>query len=79
MHAGLALQYVAVALVVAISAAVVMRRQFPNATRRARGWFALWLLREGRAPWMQAFGRRIAPPARIAGDACSGCNSCDPD
>jgi len=79
MGAGLLAQYAVIALAVAISVAVVMRKQFPNATRRMRGWLALWLMREGHAPWMQAFGRRIAPPARISGDACGGCNSCDPD
>ena len=79
MSASLLAQYAVVALAVIVSIAVVMRKQFPNATRRARGTLALWLLREGHAPWMQALGRRIAPPARIAGGGCGGCNSCDPD
>ena len=79
MHAGLALQYVVIALVVAISAAFVMRKQFPNATRRLRIAIAVPMLREGEPRWVKAIGKRIAPPARIAGDACGGCNGCDPD
>lgn len=79
MHAGLALQYIVIALVVAISAVFVMRKQFPNATRRLRIAVALPLLREGAPAWLQRLGRRIAPPARIAGDGCGGCNGCDPD
>lgn len=79
MHAGLALQYVVIALVVAISAVFVMRKQFPNATRRLRIAIAVPMLREGEPPWVKAIGRRIAPPARIAGDGCGGCNGCDSD
>jgi hypothetical protein len=79
MHAWLALQYVVIALVVAVSALFVARRQFPNAARRLRGALALWLVRDGRSPRMQAFGRRIAPPPRVAGDGCGTCGGCDPE
>ncbi len=80
MPAGLLAQYLAIALVVAISAVFVMRRQFPNATRRLRIVIALPLLREHSPGWMKSLGRRIAPPARSIGDSsCGGCNGCDPD
>ncbi len=42
------LQYLLVALAVLASAAVVMRKQFPNATRRLRLMLALPLARPGR-------------------------------
>jgi hypothetical protein len=79
MHTGLALQYTVIAVVVVVSAAFVLRRQFPNATRKLRIAIALPMLREGEPRWIKAIGRRIAPPARIAGDACGGCNGCDSD
>ncbi len=80
MHAGLALQYVVIALVVAISAVFVMRKQFPNATRSLRIAIAVPLLREGKPRWVKAIGRFAAPPpARTTGDACGGCSGCDSD
>ncbi|MEG0186522.1 MAG: DUF6587 family protein, partial [Stenotrophomonas sp.] len=39
---------------------------------------ALALLKPGRAAWMQALGRKIAPPASGGGGACGGCDSCGP-
>lgn len=78
MDTGLLLQYAIVAVAVLLSVWVVMRRQFPNATRRLRGACALPLTREGRPAWLQAVGRRIAPPARAAAGACGGCDGCDP-
>ena len=79
MTIPLALQYVVIALAVAASAAVVMRKQFPNATRKLRVALALPLLREGTPAWLKPIGRAIAPPPRAAGKGCDGCNSCDPD
>jgi hypothetical protein len=76
----LSLQYAVIAVVVLASFTVVMRKQFPNATRRLRIACALPLLRVGRRSWLQRLGRLIAPPARVAGDAsCGGCNGCGPD
>jgi hypothetical protein len=76
----LSLQYAVIAVVVLASLVVAMRKQFPNATRRLRVACALPLLREGRPPWLQRLGRRVAPPARVAGDAsCGGCNGCEAD
>jgi hypothetical protein len=78
MTTGLLLQYIVVALIVLISAWVVLKKQFPGTVRKARGAIALGLVRPQRATWMQALGRRIAPPASGAGGACGGCDSCGP-
>jgi hypothetical protein len=62
MDAGLLVQNIVIALAVLASIAVVMHKQFPNATRRLRIAIALPLLREGRPDWLRAWARRIAPP-----------------
>lgn len=72
----LPLQYLLVALAVLVSAAVVMRRQFPHATRRLRLTLALPLARAGRPAWMRALARRIAPPVQGGGKDCGGCDGC---
>lgn len=76
MSASLLLQYTVIGLAVLASAAFVAKRQFPNATRRLRIACALPFVREGRPAWLRAIGRRIAPPATLAG-ACGGCDSCE--
>lgn len=76
MDAGLLAQYVMIALAVLVSIGVVMRKQFPEATRRLRIALALPLLREARPDWMRALGRWIAPPAKGEG-GCGGCDGCD--
>ncbi|QNN46424.1 hypothetical protein H9L17_14870 [Thermomonas brevis] len=76
MDASLLLQYLIVALAVLVSAAVVMRKQFPNATRKLRIALALPLLREGRPAWLRALARKIAPPGQGGGKDCGGCNGC---
>ena len=76
---SLMLQYAVIALVVFASLVVVMRKQFPNATRRLRIALALPLLRESAPGWLRPVGRAIAPPARNAGKGCDGCDSCGPD
>lgn len=73
---SLTLQYVVVAAAVAVSAWVVLNRQFPDLARRLRVALALPLVREGQPGWMRAFGRRIAPPPKVGVDACGGCDSC---
>lgn len=77
MEAGLLAQYIVIALAVLASVIVVMRKQFPNATRRMRIAIALPLLREERAGWMKSLGRMIAPAQRTNGKNCGGCDSCD--
>ncbi|WP_449445945.1 DUF6587 family protein [Thermomonas brevis] len=76
MQASLLLQYLVVALAVLASAAVVMRKQFPNVTRKLRIALALPLLREGRPAWVRALARKIAPPGQGGGKDCGGCNGC---
>lgn len=78
MSTGLLLQYIVVALIVLISAWVVLKKQFPGTVRKARGAIALGLIRPERANWLQALGRKIAPPATGGGSACGGCDSCGP-
>ncbi len=78
MSAGLLLQYIVVALIVLISAWVVLKKQFPGTVRKARGAIALGLIKPQRAAWLQALGRHIAPPATGGGGACGGCDSCGP-
>ncbi|MET0888944.1 MAG: DUF6587 family protein [Stenotrophomonas maltophilia] len=78
METGLLLQYAVIALAVLVSAWVVMKKQFPGTVRRARGAIALGLVKPQRAAWLQALGRRIAPPATAGGGACGGCDSCGP-
>ncbi|MBB4132256.1 MULTISPECIES: DUF6587 family protein [unclassified Xanthomonas] len=78
MDLSLTLQYVVIALAVLLSLWVVMKKQFPGTLRRLRGTLAIGLLRDGRPPWMQALGRRVAPPAAQNASACGGCDSCGP-
>ena len=78
MHAGLLAQYIVVALAVVLSVGVVARKQFPEGVRRVRIACAVPLVREGRAHWLQALGRRLAPaPLLRNGDSCGSCNGCD--
>lgn len=77
MDAGLLAQYIVIAMVVIASLAIVMRSQFPTATRKLRIAMALPLLREGTPGWMKGMGRRIAPMPRGGGNGCGGCDSCD--
>ncbi len=77
MDAWLLVQYVVIGLAVLASVAVVMRKQFPDATRRLRTIIALRLLGKGAAPWTQSLGRRIAPTPRSNAVNCSGCDNCD--
>ena len=76
MDAGLLAQYAVIALAVLASIGVVMRKQFPNATRRLRIALALPLLRDGQPAWMRSLGRWVAPPAKGEG-GCGGCDGCD--
>lgn len=78
METSLLLQYAVIALAAVVSAWVVLRKQFPGTVRRLRGALALALLKPQRAPWLQAWGRRLAPPAGGGGGACGGCDSCGP-
>jgi hypothetical protein len=81
MDPGLLLQYVLIALAVALSACYVAKRQWPGLVRRLRIACALPLLREGQAAWAHKVGRWIAPPVHGSGgsDSCgSSCGGCGP-
>ncbi len=78
MSASLLLQYLVIALAVLLSAWVVLKKQFPGTARKLRGAIAVRLLKPGRASWLQAMGRRIAPAATAGVGACGGCDSCGP-
>lgn len=77
MEPGLLVQYVVVALAVLASVGVVMRKQFPEATRKLRIAFALRVMGQGAGPWRRALGRRIAPVPRAGAANCPGCDGCD--
>jgi hypothetical protein len=77
MHAGLLAQYIVVALAVVLSVVVVARKQFPEGVRRLRIACAVPLVREGRAAWLQAVGRWLAPAPRLAKDECGSCDGCE--
>lgn len=74
---GLLAQYMVVALAVLASVGVVMRKQFPEATRRLRIAIALPLLRATSPAWLRTLGRWLAPAPKTGGRDCGGCNSCD--
>ena len=77
MSLSLLLQYLVIGLAVLASALHVASSRFPTGVRRLRVSMALPLLREGRASWLRALGRRIAPmPSAMAATGCGGCNSC---
>ncbi|WP_369913837.1 DUF6587 family protein [Xanthomonas sp. NCPPB 3005] len=78
MSASLLLQYLVIALAVLLSTWVVLKKQFPGTARKLRGAIAVRLLKPGRASWLQAIGRRIAPAATAGAGACGGCDSCGP-
>ena len=77
MSLSLLLQYLVIGLAVLASAMHVASSRFPAGVRRLRVSMALPLLRAGRAPWLHALGRRVAPlPSAMANNGCGGCNSC---
>ena len=76
MSASLLVQYVLIALVAAASLVVVMRKQFPGATRRLRIAIALPLVRAGSPDVLKKLGRWIAPVPAAGGKDCGGCNGC---
>jgi hypothetical protein len=77
MSAWLLLQYVVIALAVIISAWVVAKKQFPNATRKLRIAIAVVLVRENKPAWLRAIGKKIAPEVKTSSTGCGGCDGCD--
>jgi hypothetical protein len=77
MSGSLLLQYVVIGLAVLASAVYVANSRFPAGVRGLRVSMALPLLREGRASWLRALGRWIAPlPSAMANNGCGGCSNC---
>ncbi|MDR1076128.1 MAG: hypothetical protein LBL59_07525 [Xanthomonadaceae bacterium] len=77
MSLPMALQYVAVAILVLISGWVVLKKQFPNLLRRMRIALAIPMLREGKPVWVRRLGKWIAPVPASGGPGCGGCGGCD--
>jgi hypothetical protein len=77
VSAGLLLQYVVIALAVSASVGFVANQRFPASIRKLRVALALPLLREGRAAWMRAIGKAIAPAPTAVVNSCGGCSGCD--
>lgn len=69
-----ALQHTLIAAAATASAGYLVRRQWPQAIRRARLVAAAGLLRAGHPQ----LAKRIAPPAPAASGACGSCNGCGP-
>lgn len=78
MAAGLLLQYLVIALAVALSAGYVFKRQWPGTVRRLRIACAVPLLRDRRAAWVRKLGRWIVPPVQGSDGGCGGCGGCGP-
>ncbi len=76
MDASLALQYLVIAIAVAVSAWVVANKQFPAAMRKLRIALAVPLVRENKPAWLRAIGKKIAP-LPVAAGSCGGCDKCD--
>ena len=79
MSLSLSVQYLLIALAVIASLIVVMRKQFPKATRRLRIALALPMLRDSAPASLKKLGRWIAPEpigSSGSGKDCGGCNSC---
>jgi hypothetical protein len=76
-HHSLMLQYIVIAIAVAVSAWVVLKKQFPGGERRLRIALAIPLVRETRPAWLRAIGRRIAPVSHTGAEGCGGCDGCE--
>lgn len=79
MSTALLLQYLLVGLAVAISAWVVLVKQFPGTVRRLRTFIALPLIRSKGPQCWRSLGQWIAPPAQKRDGGCSGCDNCGPE
>lgn len=77
MSAWILFETLVLALALFASLLVVWRAVHPDSLRRARTDLALAWLGPGRARWIRAIGRRIAPKPRVARGgprrACGGC------
>lgn len=71
------LQLALIALVLAWSAAVVLRRLMPRALWQAQARLSYALERPGRPAWLRWIGRAVRPALRVSAAACgAGCGRC---
>ncbi len=71
------LQLALIALVIAWSAAVVLRRLMPRALWQAQARLSYALERPGRPAWLRWIGRTVRPALRVSAAACgAGCGRC---
>ncbi|KGQ18454.1 hypothetical protein LF41_478 [Lysobacter dokdonensis DS-58] len=75
MHAGVAIQYVAVGIAVAASGVYVLNSRWPAGVRKLRVACAVPLVRQSRPQWMRKVGVWIAPAVKPA-DGCGSCDGC---
>jgi len=69
-----------IALVVAVSAWVAVRKLLPKTSARWLARVSASLNREGRGSFSRSLGRRLQPATATGscGDGCGSCNSCGP-
>ncbi|MEK6345901.1 MAG: DUF6587 family protein [Burkholderia sp.] len=76
MSAGLAVQYGVIAVIVAASCAVMVRKLAPAASARGTAALAAYLAAPGRAGWMRWLGARLSRSGVSGGGCDSGCSTC---
>lgn len=80
MSTSLFIQYVAVGLVVLVSALYAFRKLAPQLTNRWLASASIGFRQPGHAAWVQALGRRMQPKQATGScsDGCSTCGACGP-
>jgi hypothetical protein len=80
MSTGLLVQYIAIGVIVLISALITFRKLAPKLTSRWLAAFALHLDRPGNAAWKRALAHRVQPKQSTGNcsDGCDTCGSCGP-
>jgi len=75
MNAGLAIQYVAVGLIVATCALLALRKLAPQLTNRWLAAASIRLRLHGRSDFSKWLGRRLQPK-QATGNCADGCATC---
>lgn len=74
------LQLALVGLVIAWSAAVLLRRMMPRTAWQAQARLSYALERPGRPAWLRRLGFALRPPMRVTasacGTSCARCQAC---
>ena len=80
MSTGLLVQYVAIGLIVLVSALIVFRKLAPTLTNRWLAAASIHFSRSGHAAWVRALGQRLQPKQATGNcsDGCSTCGACGP-